>query len=758
MGTIPDLQESTKTSGVITSVEEDFPKDHTPHGANHQPKQATFDKNGNGIPISDSRTAGVCSFELNCSPSTKSSDFEKICEHERQESNKATSSFGISSQAEIVLSSDEDHSTTREPQDIKESAQHISTTKSIPVILENVAVSTNVALLTLSSEKPAKDDNTMLKDIMVEQAASEILDFDVETGIKDEEFWEHSPNLDIKKAGQGKEGDTSTLSQGTESRIDNQQNSAHLISGTTVHQEAEAEELKNTTLFAKSDECSQLSLGEAQLGKNGEQGMLETQGACKFKEMGTMTSQLGSWTKQDAEVQAVANVESKSVSTSPSILAAFLRANSPAFKERQDQVCIIYQGNPGNTQMERVSYALQAKLPQNHLTPKICFQAPDKLSSQSLQLHNKSPPDLAWSTFQHTGLGRNSQVLYRNELEGQALCIRESHAVPQPPLATASPILMNVKPVYQINIDNSSQPKVCQRSMDMYNEPPQFRTAHDFSNKSRLHHFSGAENIQLHNIRSDIEQTEILGIPGDINTDRKPFHFKITNEQGSTQAIITTDIKKPKKEDKPTPLHVEVEVNCDIGATGGQLEEILEVLIRKEHIENEQFERSGSLSLQSRSGSTFKQKALQLTPRLRKAREEKREPILVSLPTSEQPKLHQGKKTNQPSTSTEAKTQVKQSKSVKDVVWDEQGMTWEVYGASMDPEALGIAIQNHLQRQIREHEKMIRAKLKQNRKSISSDTSSKKHKRRQQRVFQSLLKNIRRPNCCVRPPPSSVLD
>lgn len=109
--------------------------------------------------------------------------------------------------------------------------------------------------------------------------------------------------------------------------------------------------------------------------------------------------------------------------------------------------------------------------------------------------------------------------------------------------------------------------------------------------------------------------------------------------------------------------------------------------------------------------------------------------------------------------SADSKLQLKQSKRVRDVVWDEQGMTWEVYGASLDPESLGVAIQNHLQRQIREHEKLIKAQSSQTRRSISSDTSSnKKLKGRQHSVFQSMLQNLRRPNCCVRPAPSSVLD
>ncbi|KAJ3609992.1 hypothetical protein NHX12_022086 [Muraenolepis orangiensis] len=39
---------------------------------------------------------------------------------------------------------------------------------------------------------------------------------------------------------------------------------------------------------------------------------------------------------------------------------------------------------------------------------------------------------------------------------------------------------------------------------------------------------------------------------------------------------------------------------------------------------------------------------------------------------------------------------------VKEVKWDAEGMTWEVYGASVDPEELGLAIQRHLELQIKE--------------------------------------------------------
>ncbi|KAM9770131.1 uncharacterized protein gprin3b [Menidia menidia] len=99
-------------------------------------------------------------------------------------------------------------------------------------------------------------------------------------------------------------------------------------------------------------------------------------------------------------------------------------------------------------------------------------------------------------------------------------------------------------------------------------------------------------------------------------------------------------------------------------------------------------------------------------------------------------------------------------KGVHDVVWDEQGMTWEVYGASVDPESLGFAIQSHLQCKIKEQEKKLIAQTSF-RKSISAADSpqhDKKNKRRQQNIFRSMIQNVRRPNCCVRPPPSAVLE
>ncbi|XP_044039772.1 G protein-regulated inducer of neurite outgrowth 1-like [Siniperca chuatsi] len=60
----------------------------------------------------------------------------------------------------------------------------------------------------------------------------------------------------------------------------------------------------------------------------------------------------------------------------------------------------------------------------------------------------------------------------------------------------------------------------------------------------------------------------------------------------------------------------------------------------------------------------------------------------------------------------------------QEVAWDKQGMTWEVYGASVDLECLGTAIQSHLESKIQEQEKHILTL----RKSICSNSSFRGYK------------------------------
>ncbi|XP_067297049.1 G protein-regulated inducer of neurite outgrowth 3 [Pseudorasbora parva] len=131
-------------------------------------------------------------------------------------------------------------------------------------------------------------------------------------------------------------------------------------------------------------------------------------------------------------------------------------------------------------------------------------------------------------------------------------------------------------------------------------------------------------------------------------------------------------------------------------------------------------------------------------------------PTSSSTPQSKKTERQQKKASKmKPEKDNQEDEKAKQSKkSVNDVVWDEQGMTWEVYGASVDPESLGFAIQSHLQCKIKEHEKKIISQTVI-RKSLSSPPG-KKNKRRQVNInFRSMFQNVRRPNCCARP---SVLE
>lgn len=82
---------------------------------------------------------------------------------------------------------------------------------------------------------------------------------------------------------------------------------------------------------------------------------------------------------------------------------------------------------------------------------------------------------------------------------------------------------------------------------------------------------------------------------------------------------------------------------------------------------------------------------------------------------------------------------------VKEVKWDAEGMTWEVYGASVDPEELGLAIQKHLELQIKETANHA-AKLAQQKSNTSQESRITGRQRKRSRMMSS----IRTPACCAR--------
>ncbi|NXH68723.1 GRIN1 protein, partial [Hydrobates tethys] len=91
---------------------------------------------------------------------------------------------------------------------------------------------------------------------------------------------------------------------------------------------------------------------------------------------------------------------------------------------------------------------------------------------------------------------------------------------------------------------------------------------------------------------------------------------------------------------------------------------------------------------------------------------------------------------------------------IQEVSWDEKGMTWEVYGASMEMEVLGMAIQKHLEKQIEEHGRQVVMTPQSTRAGSVKGAPRKGEAKRQPSIFRALLQNVRRPRCCSRASPA----
>ncbi|KFW62718.1 GRIN2-like, partial [Pygoscelis adeliae] len=81
---------------------------------------------------------------------------------------------------------------------------------------------------------------------------------------------------------------------------------------------------------------------------------------------------------------------------------------------------------------------------------------------------------------------------------------------------------------------------------------------------------------------------------------------------------------------------------------------------------------------------------------------------------------------------------------VREVRWDDEGMTWEVYGASVDPEVLGLAIQKHLEIQIERFQTEPAQLAGKSNEETASDQMGKK------RPLRTMLHSLRYPSCCAR--------
>ncbi|XP_060103043.1 G protein-regulated inducer of neurite outgrowth 3 [Heteronotia binoei] len=495
----------------------------------------------------------------------------------------------------------------------------------------------------------------------------------------------------------------------------------------------------------------------------------------KFKDTGTMTVQTDSDAvgretvrrdHQDAGVQAVASVENKSSSTSPSIFAAFLRENVHSeTQQKQEQLHVIYAGGGGKEQSEIVDgfAPLLQMAPPMGVVSEVRAQAAapvDTSGTQAVRLpsdpvgmhdtvcsalldNGKHPCSLTSDSTQETPV---------NRVEAQKAGEADSRGDSQQP--SDSSVSLKTRPVYQITVNSSNQPAASLQPVKVETKLPPSAIQDPGS--------CIAENNQASpSHRRASEQAICTAVSTHDSKRGQHLQIQTVSNLETGPAGSHMDVK-PKREEKFAPLcSKELEVS-KMGAAAGAQTRCSPGTGKREQPKfpehNKEMKLPGGQSLAAVPESESRRSPVAARGlQVAKSSEMRKEAKTVS-PAQQRLNLSGNKKEPRPA-ATEAKVQLKQSKRVRDVVWDEQGMTWEVYGASLDPESLGIAIQNHLQRQIREHEKLMKSQSAQNRKSISSDTSSnKKLKGRQHSVFQSMLQNFRRPNCCVRPTASSVLD
>ncbi|KAM6136752.1 LOW QUALITY PROTEIN: G protein-regulated inducer of neurite outgrowth 3 [Phoenicopterus ruber ruber] len=799
MGTVPDPLRSAKLSLVTASAEEDHLGDL--QSAKHQPQLPSGERASNGFPCTPSGSAGVCLFNLKCTAAASA----QRCERCREDDASQHEAFppGLVSKAAEGRPAAVEPARCSQPEGTQGPAAPAPTAAGAPLAGRGPemmpAPQSSRQFVQGSQAKTSSltqmDDSALKPQGTDDQPALEVLNYSsLGDPIKGNESCctSQANLLQRGEKDRGAEKNGSAVCQsaspakhteadlGRDPQIGLEARS-RAVATAQLHPTEETEVVQSGEAPAQSSHESLQPARNADTEPDTEPGSPGPTQLSKFRETGTMTVQpegssltqeAASRTWRDAEVQAVATVESKSASTSPSILAAFLKGNLPP--EEKEELHIIYQGGMGLSQSAVTdSFSSQQTSPCSPgMTSESTVVTAVTASAQTQPVKlpgvpsdvvppvsaDNAKPALPFSPAAITSQGTS---VGNAEMSGAACDSKDAARLP-----TDAPVPPKPIPVEQLAVDSSNQTPAQSGSGTGEPSTTSAAAAPGTENNVRdLVHDAGSHRLPLLcSTDSEVKQKEVLG-----SSEQKPVQSKGAS-QG--EAIPNQSVVKPKEENsvvldpkggmnvssQPAAVHMKAcsEDAGDKGESRGQGDA-------------GQAQTAGGQSLQVGLTPELSASSAHLTPPLEasaapqqqglQAKESRRELHTAALPASAQALPSLGENKKQPTPAMEAKVQVKQSKHVRDVVWDEQGMTWEVYGASLDPESLGIAIQNHLQRQIREHEKLIRAQNSQTRKSISSDTSSnKKLKGRQHNVFQAMLQNFRRPNCCVRPAPSSVLD
>ncbi|NWV64699.1 GRIN3 protein, partial [Malurus elegans] len=775
MGTVPDPLRSAKLSLVSASAEEEHLQP-----AKHQPQPASGQSASNGFPCPQPSSAGVCVFDLSCTGAVSTQGCEQC--HTDHDSQQDAFPPGLASAAAEGHPADVKSVACSQPAGIQAPvAPALAAAGALPAGRGPDMMPAPQSSRQFVQGSQAKtssltqiDDPALKPQGTDDQPALEVLNYSSPGDAVGVNQFCHTSQANLLQRGEkdrAAEKNGSTLCQPaspvrqTEAGLGRDpQTSVEAKSGATdmaqVHPPDKTEAAKESEAPAQSGHESPHPVHNP----DPTPGTPNPTQLSKFRETGTMTAQPGSSpftqeavsrTWRDAEVQAVATVESKSASTSPSIFAAFLKGNPPP--EEKEELHIIYQGGMGLSQAALPdSLSSQQKFP---CSPGIASKSTGVAVNASAQTQPAKPPAVPSDRVSPVPAdnAKPAAVTSQGAAVGDAETGHDVKDASQ--LPTDAPVPPKPIVVEQLDVDSSNQTPSQAGTGAGEPIPPSTNTVPGTGNDARdlVPQAGSSRSPSPCAVGSEGKGKELL--------EPKPEHGKGVSrgEASPHQSAL-----KPKEENVAVlDPKGEVKVSSQPGPVRAKARS--EGAGEKQsggHRDSGQSEVASGQSLQAGLTPTLSVSSAGLAPPVTAMAAPQQQGLQ---PRECRPELHpaatpaapqaapDNKKHSTPAM--EAKVQVKQSKHVRDVVWDEQGMTWEVYGASLDPESLGIAIQNHLQRQIREHEKLIRAQNNQTRKSISSDTSSnKKLKGRQHNMFQSMLQNFRRPNCCVRPAPSSVLD
>uniref|UniRef100_A0A8D2NH31 Family with sequence similarity 13, member A n=1 Tax=Zonotrichia albicollis TaxID=44394 RepID=A0A8D2NH31_ZONAL len=571
MGTVPDPLRSAKLSLVSTSAEEEHLGDL--QSAKPQPQAPSAERASNGFPCAPSSSAGVCIFDLTCTGAASTQRCEQC--HTDNDSQQEALSPGLAS-------------TTAEghPADVRPAG--CSQPAGIPALAVPALGATGALSVGQGPEMmPAPQSSRQF--VQGSQAKTSSLTQIDDSALKPQgtddqpalEVLNYSSPGDPVGVNQFCHTSQANLLQRGEKDREAEENGSAVCQSVLAAGQTEADLGKDsqTSLEAKGGtadmlqshppdktEAVQSSEAPAQSGQGSPHpvhnlapmpGIPSLTQLSKFRETGTMTAQPDSSpcspsssaqeavsrTWRDAEVQAVATVESKSASTSPSIFAAFLKGNPPP--EEKEELHIIYQGGMGLSQAALTdSLSSQQKSP---CSPGITSESTVVAVTASAQTQPGIPPDVASPvsadnmkpvlscspaavTSQGTSVGNA-------EMSSAARDVKNAAQLPKDAPVPPKPI-----PAEQLGVDSSNQTP--SQSGSGAGEPSATCTDAVPGTQNNVQdvilHAGSSRSPLLSGKDSEAKQKEVLG-----SSEQKPVQSK-GGSQG--QASPNQSVVKPNEE------------------------------------------------------------------------------------------------------------------------------------------------------------------------------------------------------------------